>query len=134
MTFMADYYTQIKLVHIVCVVLSGSLFSLRGVLMFGGSVYANHSMVSRLSYVIDTTLLAAAVLLTIIIHQYPFVQAWLTAKVLLLVLYVVLGILALRRGKTRASRTAFFAAALITYSFIISVAVLHDPRGFLLFV
>src|SRR5271169_909511 len=124
---MAEYYAQIKLVHIVCVVLSGSLFSLRGALMFAGSDYANHPLVARVSYVIDTALLAAAVLLTIIIHQYPFVQAWLTVKILLLVLYIVLGILALRRGKTRSSRAGFFAAALITYSFIISVAFLHDP-------
>jgi uncharacterized membrane protein SirB2 len=130
---MNEYYAQIKLVHIVCVVLSGSLFSLRGLLMFAGSAYANHPLVSSVSYAIDTTLLAAAVMLTIIIHQYPFVQPWLTVKVLLLMLYIVLGIFALRRGKTRSSRTGFFAAALVTYACIISVAILHDPRGILLF-
>lgn len=130
---MVEYYAQIKLAHIACVFLSGSLFALRGVLMFAGAPCANHPFVCRLSYVIDTALLAAAVMLTVIIHQYPFDQPWLTVKVLLLLLYIVLGSFALRRGRTRSSRTGFFAAALIVYAFIISVAVMHDPRGFLLF-
>jgi len=125
-----DYYAQIKLLHIACVVLSGSLFALRGVLMLTGSPYANHILVARLSYVIDTTLLGSALTLTTIIHQYPFVQAWLTAKVLLLVVYIALGIFALRCGKTRLRRARFFVAALLVYGFIISVAVMHDPLGF----
>ena len=127
---MLDYYAQIKLLHIACVVLSGSLFALRGVLMLTGSPYANHILAARLSYVIDTTLLGSALMLTTIIHQYPFVQAWLTAKALLLVVYIALGIFALRCGKTRLSRAGFFVAALLVYGFIISVAVMHDPLGF----
>jgi uncharacterized membrane protein SirB2 len=125
-----DYYAQIKLLHIACVALSGSLFALRGALMLTGSPYTNHILVARLSYVIDTTLLGSALMLTTIIHQYPFVQAWLTAKVLLLVVYIALGIFALRCGKTRLSRAGFFVAALLVYGFIISVAVMHDPLGF----
>jgi uncharacterized membrane protein SirB2 len=101
--------------------------------MLAGSTYANHQLLSRLSYAIDTTLLAAAIALMIIIHQYPFVQSWLTVKVLLLPLYVALGIFALRRGRTRFTRTGFLAAALTVYAFIVSVAVTHDPRGFLSF-
>ncbi len=73
--------------------------------------------------------LAAAILLVLIIHQYPFVQAWLTIKVLLLPLYIALGIFALRRGRTRWSRAGFLAAALAVYGFILSVAVMHNPRG-----
>jgi uncharacterized membrane protein SirB2 len=110
-------------------VASGTLFSLRGALMLCGSRYANYLALARLSYVIDTTLLAAAALLVLIIHQYPFVQAWLTVKVLLLFVYIFLGIFALRRGKTRRSRAGYFLAALVVYGFIISVAVTHDPVG-----
>jgi uncharacterized membrane protein SirB2 len=87
--------------------------------------------VSLLSYGIDTVLLVAGVLLTAISRQYPLVQGWLTAKVLFLVVYVVLGIFALRRGKSQGSRKAFFVAALLVYGFIISVAVTHNPRGVL---
>jgi uncharacterized membrane protein SirB2 len=125
----AIYYSEIKWLHVACVVASGTLFSLRGALMLCGSRYANYLALARLSYVIDTTLLAAAVLLVLIIHQYPFVQAWLTVKVLLLFVYIFLGIFALRRGKTRRSRAGYFLAALVVYGFIISVAVTHDPVG-----
>ena len=126
-----EYYVPVKLIHIACVILSGCLFTLRGFLMLAGSTFANHRLMSRLSYVIDTVLLATAIALMFIIHQYPFVQPWLTVKVLLLPLYVALGIFALRRGKTRFTRTGFLAAALIVYAFIVSTAVMHDPRGFL---
>ena len=126
---LAAFYPQIKLVHITCVVLSGSLFTLRGVMMLAGSVRVYHPALKYLSYLIDTTLLTSAVLLTLILHQYPFVQSWLTAKVLLLVVYIVLGVFALRRGHSRASRAAYFVAALAVFAFIVSIAIAHDPRG-----
>jgi uncharacterized membrane protein SirB2 len=129
-----ELYPQIKWAHVSCVVLSGGLFALRGVFAVTGSAYANHAILRRLSYAIDTILLAAALLLSSIIHQWPFVQPWLTTKVLLLPAYIALGLIAQRFGKTRPVRLACFAAALIVYSFIISVALRHDPRGFLLFV
>jgi uncharacterized membrane protein SirB2 len=88
-----------------------------------------HPALKYLSYLIDTTLLTAAVLLTLILHQYPFVQSWLTAKVLLLVVYIVLGVFALRRGRSRASRAVYFVAALAVFLFIVSIAIAHDPRG-----
>ncbi len=126
---LAAYYNDIKWLHIGCVLVSGGVFSLRGLLMLCGSRYANHVALARLSYVIDTVLLAAAVLLTLIIHQYPFVQAWLTVKLLLLIIYILLGILALRRGKTRCTRGGYLLAAVLVYGFIISVAVTHNPLG-----
>lgn len=126
---LAAFYPQIKFVHIWCVALSGSLFTLRGGMMLAGSVRVYHPALKYLSYLIDSTLLAAAVLLTLILHQYPFAQSWLTAKVLLLAVYIVLGVFALRRGHSRASRAAYFAAALAVYLFIVSIAIAHDPRG-----
>jgi uncharacterized membrane protein SirB2 len=113
------------------VILSGSLFALRGSMMLAGWRAANHVAMRYLSYAIDTTLLAAALLLVSILHQYPFVQAWLTVKVLALVLYVVLGVRALRRGRTRRQRAVSFVAALAVYLVIVSVAVEHSPWGIL---
>lgn len=128
---MAIYYLQIKWLHVACVILSGSLFTVRGSMMLVGWRAANHVALRYLSYAIDTTLLAAALLLVSILHQYPFVQAWLTVKVLALVIYVVLGIYALRRGRTRHQRAVFFTSALAVYLFIASVAVAHSPWGIL---
>lgn len=123
------YYLQIRWLHELAVALSGSLFALRGGLMLARSRATNHAALRWLSYVIDTTLLGAAIVLTTIIHQYPFVQSWLTAKVVLLVVYIVLGTLALKRGRTRTLQVGCFFAALATFAFIISIAIAHDPRG-----
>jgi uncharacterized membrane protein SirB2 len=126
---MSEFYAEIKLVHVLCVALSGSLFTLRGTLMLAGSPIANQLLLRYASYAIDTTLLTAALLLTTILRQYPFVQGWLTVKVLLLTVYIVLGVFALRRGRTRLVRGVSFATALAVFLFIVSVAVAHDPRG-----
>ncbi len=126
---MIEFYPQIKFVHILCVILSGSLFTLRGILMLVRSRYTNHVALRMLSYTIDTTLLTAALMLITLLHQYPFVQAWLTVKVLLLVVYIVLGVLALRRGRTRQAQVASLIAALLVYAFIITVAIAHNPWG-----
>ena len=61
--------------------------------------------------------------------SYPFVHSWLTAKVVLLVVYVVLGSFALKRGRTRGVRTLCWIAALLVYGFIIAIARAHDPLG-----
>ncbi len=126
---MAAWYLQILWTHIGCVVASGSLFFTRGCMMLAGLPLANHVALRRVSVVIDSLLLIAAVALTTIIHQYPFVQAWLTVKVLLLVIYIVLGVSALRRGRTRAIRGVCFVSALVVFLFIVSVARAHNPLG-----
>lgn len=126
---LAYFYPQIKLLHIWCVALSGTLFLFRGSLRMAGVGFANHAALRYLSYAIDTTLLTAALMLVAILHQYPFVQGWLTMKVVLLVAYIALGTLALKRGRTPRGRAVAFVAALAVYAFIISVAIAHDARG-----
>lgn len=130
---MAAWYLQILWTHIGCVIASGSLFFTRGCMMLAGLPAANHVALRRISVVIDSLLLAAAIALTTIIHQYPFVQAWLTVKVILLVVYIVLGVFALRRGRTRAIRAVCFVAALAVFLFIVSVARTHDGWGVFLY-
>ncbi|WP_300615474.1 SirB2 family protein [Dokdonella sp.] len=126
---MIVYYPQIKGVHIWAVSLSGSLFALRGLLMLARSRWTHHAALRYLSYGIDTVLLTAALMLVTILHQYPFVQAWLTVKVVLLVVYIVLGALALKRGRTRGTQVACYFAALAVFAFIVSVARAHHPLG-----
>jgi uncharacterized membrane protein SirB2 len=130
---MIEYYLQIKLAHIACVALSGALFAFRGMLRLADLRLANHIALRFASYAIDTTLLTLALMLMGIIHQYPFVNAWLTAKILLLVLYIGLGIFALRRGTSRARSACLLAAALAVFAAIIGVAVAHDVRGWAAF-
>ncbi len=128
---MIEFYPQIKAVHIAAVILSGSLFMLRGLLMLARSRWTNHAALRWLSYAIDTTLLTAALMLVTILHQYPFVQAWLTAKVLLLVVYIVLGTFALKRGRTRRVQVGCYFTALFVFAFIVTIARAHDAWGIL---
>jgi uncharacterized membrane protein SirB2 len=126
---MSEFYSQIKILHIACVVCSGVIFTFRGVLMWAESRWTNTLALRRLSYAIDTLLLGSAVSLAGILRQLPFVSSWLTAKLLLLVVYILLGIFALRRGRTRLTRQVCFVAALSVYAFIVSIAITHNPRG-----
>ena len=127
---MEPFYLEIRHVHMGAVFASGALFLLRGLgVNVFNAAWPMRAPVRYLSYAIDTTLLTAALMLMTIVHQYPFVHAWLTVKVLLLVAYIVLGSFALKRGKTRAVRLGFYVAALLVFAFIVSVARAHDPMG-----
>ena len=128
---MVEFYPQIRSVHIAAVLASGGLFFLRGLALHLGARWAMAAPLRYLSYAIDTLLLTAALMLATILHQYPFVHGWLTAKVFLLVSYVGLGTFALKRGRTREIRVACWIAALLVYAFMITVARAHHPLGVL---
>ena len=128
---LASYYVQILALHVGCVALSGTLFAVRGLSRIADLSWTNLRVLRWTSWVVDSTLLGAAVLLSVIVRQYPFVDAWLTAKVLLLPVYIVLGTMALRGARTRAGRVTAFAAALLTFSYIVGVALAHDPAGWI---
>ena len=126
---MIEFYPQIKWVHVTAVIASGGLFALRGAGTLAGATWPMFAPLRYLSYTIDTVLLTAALMLVTVLHQYPFVHAWLTVKVSLLVVYILLGSYALKRGRTRAARAWCFAAAIFVYVFIASVARVHHPLG-----
>lgn len=128
---MSEYYPEIRLVHVYAVIASGSLFLLRGILLFSGAPWAGAAALRILSYGVDTVLLTAALMLTSIIGQYPFVHSWLTVKVMLLFVYIALGVLAFRTRYTRAFRLSAWFLALGVFAFIVSVARAHHPLGFL---
>jgi uncharacterized membrane protein SirB2 len=122
-------FLWVKLVHVGSVVLSGAGFVARGVLMLRGSPLLRARFVRTAPHVVDTVLLASAVWLAWLMRVYPFVDGWITAKVLGLVAYVVLGTIALKRGPSLRLRAAAFVAALATFAYIVAVAFTHDPRG-----
>lgn len=128
---LARHFLDIRALHVGCVALSGSLFTARGVLRLKGMPLANHRALRAASVLIDTVLVTAALLLTSILHEYPFVDGWLTAKLLLLVLYVALGWVALKGARTSMGRLAAFGGALLTFTAIIGVAVTRNPLGWL---
>jgi len=128
---MIEFYPDIKWVHVCAVILSGTLFALRGAGVLAGARWPMWAPLRYLTYTIDTVLLTAALMLVTILHQYPFVQGWLTAKVCLLVVYIVLGTFALKRARTRRAQAGFYVAALAVFLFIVSIARAHHPLGIL---
>jgi uncharacterized membrane protein SirB2 len=122
-------YLALKLLHTIAVVLSILLFGLRGAWMVLDSPRLGAKWVKVLPHVIDTVLLASALMLAYTIGQWPFVDSWLTAKVLLLVLYIALGMVALKPGRPKQVRVAALLLALATFLFLVSVARTHDPWG-----
>ena len=125
---LAEHYLLIKNIHIGLALLSGSLFVLRGiwVLLAGGGAPLQ-KMINRFSYLIDTGLLLAALLLLIILGFAPLAAGWLQAKLVLLVLYVVFGALACRVRYTLSLRWLAYAAALLCFAGMYYSARLHQP-------
>jgi uncharacterized membrane protein SirB2 len=126
---MIEFYPQIKSVHVAMVIASGLLFALRGAAVLAGARWAMAAPLRYLSYTIDTVLLTAALMLLTVLKLNPFVVPWLAVKLTLLVAYVVLGSLALKRARSRRSRAAFYVAALATFGFMYFVARAHNPLG-----
>lgn len=122
-------YVALKHLHLTAVVLSFTLFVLRGVWMLIDSPRLRRPWVRVVPHVIDTVLLASALGLVAILHQYPFVHGWLTAKVAALVVYIVLGSIALKRRSSKPVRAAAWIAALAVFGYIVSVALSRSPAG-----
>lgn len=129
---MIEFYPQIKAVHVATVLASGLLFALRGAGVLAGQRWPMHWSARMLSYTIDTTLLTAALMLLTVLPGAMFSNGWLTAKIVLLVVYVGLGTFALKRARTTRRRATFYAAALAVFAFIVSIARAHHPLGALL--
>lgn len=128
---MAEYYPWIKTAHVWAVLLSGSLFFLRGLAVLLSAAHANHALIRYTSYAIDTALFTAAMMLLVILHLDPLTTPWLAVKLGLLPAYVVLGSLALRRAPTRRAKLLCFSAALICYGLMFGIARAHHPLGWL---
>ena len=122
-------YATLKVVHVSSAVLSIAGFAARGALMLAGSPLLGARFVRIAPHVVDTVLLGSAVMLAWWSAQYPFAQAWLTAKVLALFAYIVLGTVALKRGPSKGLRGTAFVLALCTALYIVSVALSRDPAG-----
>jgi uncharacterized membrane protein SirB2 len=124
-------YLILKHLHITFVVISVAGFTLRGIWMLKDSPLLDRLWVRVVPHVNDTLLLAAAIGLSVVQQQYPFVHDWVTAKVLGLLAYIGFGMFALRRGRSKRVRAGFWLAALASFAYIVSVALTKNPLGFL---
>ena len=121
-----SYFTPVKFVHVGTVIITAGLFLVRGVWMLRESPLLQHPFVRVAPHVNDTVLFVSALTLAAMIGEYPFVTGWLTAKVIGLVVYILLGHVALRRGRNRKERSIAFVAALAVLAYIVAVARCRD--------
>ncbi len=120
-------YMMAKHLHLTAVGLSILFFVFRFMWSQFDANALSKKWVKILPHVIDTVLLASAIWLCVILSQYPLVNAWLTFKVIGVVLYIVLGLFALKKAKTTLGRWSFFVAALVVLMATAMVAVTKQP-------
>ncbi|MDO9467647.1 MAG: SirB2 family protein [Thiobacillus sp.] len=124
-------YLALKNLHLATLTITLALFLLRGAWMMADSPRLQARWVRIVPHVNDTLLLLSGIALAVLIQQYPLVHGWLTAKLLALIVYIVLGTVALKRGKTKPQRIVAWFAALLVFGYMLAVAMAHDPLPFL---
>jgi uncharacterized membrane protein SirB2 len=122
-----DHYAAIRQTHVGLVALSLGMFALRGLGVLLGAAWPLHAGPRVAVVVVDTALLIAGSLLWVMLRLNPGRDTWLGVKLGLLVVYVLLGTWALRRGRSTASRAAFYLAALACAATMVAVALAHRP-------
>ena len=123
-------YMLFKHLHMTCAMLTLISFAIRGFWMLTDNSLLQRRWVKIAPHIIDTLLLATAVALMFTISQYPFADAWLTAKLFGLLAYIFFGTIALKRGKTKAIRTVALIIALGCWGYLFAVARSHMPLPF----
>ena len=124
-------YGVVKLIHQSAVALSFVGFLARGLGMLADSEWIRERVARTLPHIVDTILLLSGVTLAWQLRLSPTASPWLAAKLVGLVVYIGLGMIALRRGRTKRQRAVAGIAALVTFGYIVSVALTQDPLGFL---
>jgi uncharacterized membrane protein SirB2 len=124
-------YGTVKAIHVGAAALSITLFAVRGVWMLASPERLRQRWVRIVPHVIDTVLLASALLLVWQLGAGATRGGWLVAKIMALAAYIGLGTVALKRGRTRSIRLVAFAASLAMFAYIVSVALTRSPWGFL---
>jgi uncharacterized membrane protein SirB2 len=122
-------YVVLKHLHVTCVVLSITGFVLRGLLLLQKSALMGRRWMRIVPHVNDFILLGAALVLAVLSGQYPFVDAWLTAKVFGLIAYIILGALALKPGRPVRVRVGAGIGAIAVFGWIVSVALAKNALG-----
>ena len=120
----------IKQVHIACALISLTGFVVRGVWMIRGSELLQRRWVKIAPHIVDTVLLVSGIVMVIQLHIYSTQPGWLSAKIIALLVYIVLGSIALKRGKTRTQRTVAWIASLSVFAYILWIAVYRETLFF----
>jgi uncharacterized membrane protein SirB2 len=125
-----DYFS-VKTLHQTAVALSFAGFFVRGCGALVDAPWVRSRLAKTLPHIVDTVLLASALTLAWMLRLNPVHTPWLMAKIVALVVYIVLGAIALRPGRSRQARAIAGGAALLSFGYIVSVALTKSPLGFI---
>ncbi|MDA3933761.1 MAG: SirB2 family protein [Gammaproteobacteria bacterium] len=125
------YYYLLKVIHVSAAMLSIALFCLRLYWSVNGSALLQRAWVKVMPHVIDSVLLLAGVSLMLLLRAWPQQQPWLAAKLVGLLIYIVLGSIAIKYGRTARIRLLAGSAAIVVFVFIVGAAWMHSPLSWL---
>ena len=125
-----DYFA-LKLIHQIAVTLSITGFVARGAASLAGAAWVRGRLARTLPHVIDTVLLGSAVALAWLLQLNPLSTPWLGAKIVGLLAYIGLGMVALKPTRPPALRAAAWVAALLAFAQIVATAITKSPLGLL---
>lgn len=117
-----EYYNLIKLVHVSCVLVSITGFVIRGLLMVFESSWLHLKLVRILPHLIDTLLLASAIILVYLSDWLLLHESWLQLKLILLLLYIFLGMMALKLSVSKRAKVVSWLGAICVFSYMALVA------------
>lgn len=119
----------IKAIHVICVALSFAGFFIRGIWMIRDSGYLQRRWVKITPHIVDTLLLASAIILAVQMRMSPLAHDWLLAKIVALLVYIGIGTVALKTGRSKKIRVSAWLLGLVTFTYIVSVALSKSVMG-----
>jgi uncharacterized membrane protein SirB2 len=124
-------YSFIRNLHTIAAVVTITGFILRGYWMMSDSGKLQHRITRIAPHVVDTVFLLSGVAMIAMLSLNPLSQRWLLAKFVGLIVYILLGTVAIRRGSTMRIRMVAFVAALSVFAYIVGVAMSKSPASWL---
>lgn len=126
-------YSTLKIIHVCVAIVTISGFLLRGYWMMTGTARLQQRWVRVLPHIIDTVFLLAGIGLIMTLHLQVMQNSWLLMKIAALIVYIVLGTIALKRGATRKIRVTAFMLAVLTFAYIAGVALTKSLASWLVY-
>lgn len=124
-------YPLLKQLHVAFAALTIAGFLLRGYWMLTSSELLGHRITRIAPHIVDTLFLLSGIAMLVILSLNPLTQSWLIAKFAGLLLYIVFGTLALRRGRTPTIQATAFISAVVVFAYIVGVALTHSASSWI---
>lgn len=130
-TVILPMYLILKFVHMTCAMLTICGFLLRGYWMMTSSAQLQHRITKIAPHIIDTLFLVSGIAIILELNLQVMQNNWLLAKFAGLIIYIVLGVFALRLGRTPQIKAIAFVAAVSVYAYIVGIALTKSVGSWL---